>query len=359
MAKKPFFKSLNSFREEFIAVTSPTYPAFTVPWIVTSISLAICQLTSEYWLGIAAVGLVFAYANFWSRSKIEIKHDLIHVNTDSPNRMNRYALKLNQGLKVEERIDKNPILARKIGVYNDGQYVTLHGMGTSRELTPKGVLVLAELQRLGANVSFPGFRDHSQPMHEGEHDLAVRLLRVEALVAMFPIYVSLALLIPTLLGQIPWITPFDFLLGFIPWLIYLIFWITSGFFKEKTYAKTTNDKIEICLRRRFRQEVPWEEIKQILTTVHPSKLMFESVSVHLVTHYNRTHTLVDRELVLVRGVLDIVDLARSKGIGLKVIYQSKEGETDVFLDSKPKAKVISREQVDPAEELNLSEVERA
>lgn len=106
-------------------------------------------------------------------------------------------------------------------------------------------------------------------------------------------------------------------------------------------------------------EVPWHDIKQILITVHPTKFWFESVSVHLVTHYNRTHTLVNRELTLVRGALDVIDLARSKGIGVKVVYQGVEGDEDVFLDQKPELKAIPTEPFRPAAELNPDVVERA
>lgn len=268
-------------------------------------------------------------------------------------------LSLSEALTVEERIDKNPFFSGRIGTYVEGQYATLHGMGTSRHLTPRGVLVLAELQRLGAKVTFPGFGGKGEQAEEEQHNLSDRLHRIEALVAVSPLLFFLVALSFEITGNLPWFTPWHYLLGFIPWLIYSVFYICSSLLEKKSYAMATKERIEICLQGRLKQEVPWHDIKQILITVHPTKFWFESVSVHLVTHYNRTHTLVNRELTLVRGALDIIDLARSKGIGVKVVYQDATDEEEVFLDIKQEAKPLPREQISPAAELNQDVVERA
>lgn len=364
MAGKFYERQRNSFGEQYLVVTSPSFPARTLAWLLCSIAIGATLVVerTSFFIG-PLIGLIFSVFNTWVWSKIEIKHDLVHINSDSPNRMNRHALNLNKEMKVEERLDKNPFLARRIGIFNDGQYATLQGMGTSRNLTPRGVLVLAELQRYGATISFPGFSGRANENEDIQPNLADRMHRIEAFVSVFPMFFILALLIPTLAGQIPWILPSHYLLGFIPLLVYfvffLVFYVVSFLLPKKAHAKTTYEGIEICLEGRLKQEVPWHDIKQVLITVHPTKFWFESVSVNLVTHYNRTHTLVNRELTLVRGALDIIDLARSKGIGFKVVYQDTVEEEDVFLDIKPQEKPLPREQITPAAELNQDVVERA
>lgn len=360
MAGKFYERQRNSFGEQYLVVTSPSFPARTLAWLLCSIAIGATLVVerTSFFIG-PLIGLIFSVFNTWVWSKIEIKHDLVHINSDSPNRMNRHALKLNKEMKVEERLDKNPFLARRIGIFNDGQYATLQGMGTSRNLTPRGVLVLAELQRYGATISFPGFSGRANENEDIQHNLTDRMHRIEAFVSAFPMFFILALLIPTLAGQIPWILPSHYLLGFIPLQVYLVFYVVSSLQPKKSYAITTSEGIEICLKGRLKQEVPWHDIKQILITVHPTKFWFGSVSVDFVTHYNRTHTLVNRELTLVRGALDIIDLARSKGIGFKVVYLDTVEDEDVFLDIMPEANPLPREQIAPAAELNQDVVERA
>jgi hypothetical protein len=358
MGGKPYQRRLTASGPRLL-VSSAFFPAHAPVVVAQVVFITILLLIEKS--SVSPLAVVFLSPLFYAFAKtsISVGFDRIKINEGAVKPAKACELSLSEALTVEERIDKNPVFNGRIGTYVEGQYATLHGMGTSRHLTPRGVLVLAELKRLGAKVTFPGFGGKGEQNEEEQHNLSDRLHRIEALVAFFPVLFIIVAFSFEITGNLPWFTPWHYLLGFIPWLIYSVLYIGSSLLEKKTYAKTTKERIEICLQGRLKREIPWDEIKQILITVHPTKFWFESVSVHIVTHYNRTHTLMNRELTLVRGALDIIDLARSKGIGVKVVYQDAADEEEVFLDIKHEEKPLPREQITPAAELNQDVVERA
>lgn len=358
MAGKPYQRRLTASGPRLL-VSSAFFPAHAPVLVVFFLLYTSLRSAGVDFVAPLVIVLFSQLSHVFTRTNISVDIDRIKVNEGAVAPAKACHLSLDEALTVEERIDKNPLFSGRIGTYNEGQYATLHGMGTSRHLTPRGVLVLAELQRLGAKVTFPGFGGKTGQCEERQHNLSDWLHRIEALVAVSPLLFFLVALSFEITGNLPWFTPWHYLLGFIPWLIYLVFYIGSTLQPKKSFAKTTSEGIEICLKGRLKQEVPWHDIRQILITVHPTKFWFESVSVGFVTHYNRTHTLVNRELTLVRGALDIIDLARSKGIGVKVVYLDTVEEEDVFLDIKPQEKPLLKEQITPDAELNQDVVERA
>lgn len=218
--------------------------------------------------------------------------------------------------------------------------ITLRQLGKKQVLYPTGVLLLSELTERGARVDVPGFGGSAPFKSSGSWTmdplandrLAASLTTAGLLIVWIVLSVTTSFVPRSSLG------PLLLIFGGVS------IWAALEVGMKTLQAKAnflnrieiTSSEISVVTSWKEPIVIRFFDVRSIEVSVSYQELFFERVSVKVTTHYGRTFALLDKGKALGFGFLNLLEVAKQKGINIRYLHlQPKADKPRLALELNP------------------------
>lgn len=212
--------------------------------------------------------------------------------------------------------------------------------GSSTDLYPSGVWLLASLAAKGAKVDVLGFDDYSGPSPLGRLPLSglfwERLAPAFVLGILIPLVGYILLLASGQAGQ--WAIAFVLLVALVGLILGLICAAMVIEYSGHGLQSIEIQEDKVTVRRLWQEglSVEFQNLRNIRIVLVQSNSLISSITLEAETFYGRKHLIKHRARALSTGSLSFVEAARRSGVSIcYLLVRSKKADPEEILTLNP------------------------